>query len=92
MFVVFEAQDISWHPVNTDPPFLGVFTASDRSRFEYAIASSAVPTTLQPGQSAAVAMEFDTGEITGQFSLIENTQLGQVIVSTTLHRISAGSR
>lgn len=82
--VTFEARDISWHPVNTSPPFIPVFVASDGSRFQYDVSQSAVPSSLQPGQSAAVSIGFDTDMIAGQFSLTENTQLGQVIVSTTL--------
>jgi hypothetical protein len=90
-YVTFRARDISWHPVNTDPPFIPVFVASDGSRFEYDVAQSAMPSSLQPGQSAAVSIGFDTDKIAGQFSLTENGP-GNTIVSTTLHGISGGSR
>ena len=50
----------------------------------YDVADSLVPSSLKPGQSAVVMIAFATNQIDGQFSLRENTQLQQVIVSTTL--------
>lgn len=64
--------------------YIPVFVASDGSRFEYDVADSLVPSSLKPGQSAVVMIAFATNQIDGQFSLRENTQLQQVIVSTTL--------
>lgn len=88
MFVTFEAHDMSWTPVNTDPPFLPVFVASDGSRFQYEVQDSLMPSSLQPGQSAAVDIAFDTADTSGQFSLTENDSLpGNTIVGTTLHAI-----
>lgn len=87
VFVTFDARDISWHPVNISPPFIPVFVASDGSRFEYDVAYSAMPSSLQPGQSAAVSIGFNTDKSAGQFSLTENGP-GNTIVSTTLHGIS----
>jgi hypothetical protein len=86
MFLTFEARDISWHPVNTGPPFIAVFVASDGSRFEWDVSQSVYPSSLQPGQSAAVTIVFDTDKITGQFILTENGP-GNTIVSTTLRKI-----
>ena len=91
MYVAFEARDISWHPVNDNPPFIPVFVASDGSRFEYDFTDSIVPSSLAPGQSVAVVIGFATDKIAGQFSLTENGP-GNTIVSTTLHGISGGSR
>jgi hypothetical protein len=84
--VTFEARDISWNPVNTSPPFIPVFIASDGSRFEWDVSKSIYPSSLQPGQSAAVSIGFDTTQMTGQFILTENGP-GNTIVSTTLHTI-----
>jgi hypothetical protein len=86
MYVTFEARDISWNPVNTGPPFIPVFVASCGSRFEYDVSQSVMPSSLRPGQSAAVIIGFDTDKITGQFSLTENGP-GNTIVGTTLRTI-----
>lgn len=86
--VTFMARDISWNPVNTSPPFIPVFVASDGSRFTYDFQQSLIPSSLQPGQSAAVEVVFDTDKLTGQFSLTENGP-GNVIVSAMLHKVRA---
>ena len=88
LYVTFDAHDLSWHPVNTDPPFIPLFITSDGSRFSYDVSQSTIPTSLEPGQSAAVVLVFHTSVNTGQLSLTENDSAPEnLIVSTTLHKI-----
>jgi hypothetical protein len=88
LYVTFDARDLSWHPVNTDPPFISLFITSSGSRFSYDVSQSTIPTSLEPGQSAAVILVFHANVNTGQLSLTENDSApDNLIVSTTLHKI-----
>lgn len=89
LLVAFEVHDITW--TTTAPgsglPFIPRYVTSDGSPFEYDPSHSVMPSSLQPGQSVAVLVVFDTVKNTGQFSLTENGP-GNTIVSTTLHPLS----
>ncbi len=87
--ITFQVRDISSRPAgNGSPAFLAAFDTEGGSRFSEDDTYSALPSTLQPGESVAAYAVFDTRAITGQFSLRTNDQLMQVLAATHIHALS----
>jgi len=85
--VIFSVRNVSDGMIgDASPAFLPVFVTPDGTLFNCDLTKSILPGPLQPGESDPAIAIFDTSATTGRFSLRANTQLEQVLVSTTLHR------
>lgn len=89
LVITFQVRNITSHPVgNGSPAFLAAFDTHGGSRFSEDDNYSALPSTLQPGESVAAFAAFDTRALTGQFSLRTNDQVMQVLVASQVHVLS----
>jgi hypothetical protein len=84
VYISFKARNTSSTAFSLSPPWLATFSPTSGGSYSEDDTNSAVPSNLQPGESAAVTEVFGTTAVTGTLRLLTNDQTGTVLAITTL--------
>jgi hypothetical protein len=87
--VSFMVKNTGSTALSGSPPFLAVLNPPGGGQYQEDDTHSALPGSLQPGESAAAVAVFDTPEFTGRFTLRSNDQLMSVLAGTTLSKVAS---